>query len=39
MLVLQTLGDLALLLTKTVELECKFAQGRDGKGERPKSWG
>lgn len=37
MLELQTLEDLALL-TETVELECKLAQGRDGKGELPKDF-
>lgn len=37
MLGLQTLEDLALL-TETVELECKLAQGRDGKGELPKDF-
>ncbi len=34
---LQTLEDL-VLLTETVELECKLAQGRDGKGELPKDF-
>ncbi len=34
---LLTLDDLALL-TETVELECKLAQGRDGKGELPKDF-
>ncbi|MGH8436051.1 MAG: ATP-binding protein, partial [Pseudomonas sp.] len=34
---LQTLEDLSLL-AETVELECKLAQGRDGKGELPKDF-
>jgi predicted HTH transcriptional regulator len=34
---LQTLGDLSLL-AESVELECKLAQGQDGKGEVPKDF-
>ncbi|HQT03080.1 MAG TPA: putative DNA binding domain-containing protein, partial [Thiotrichales bacterium] len=34
---LQTLNDLSLL-SESVELECKLAQGQDGKGEIPKDF-
>lgn len=34
---LHTLEDLSLL-AETVELECKLAQGQDGKGEVPKDF-
>lgn len=34
---IQTLDDLSLL-AESVELECKLAQGQDGKGEVPKDF-
>ena len=34
---LNTLGDLSLL-AESVEVECKLAQGQDGKGEVPKDF-